>query len=385
MNPPLRVLHSVNSLAAAHGGPSRAIVALAEAQARAGAIVQIASRSEAGPIIAPDPALVQSLALPGSTLASGQALARAIRAHAAMPGSAILHDNGLWLPINYFAASAARRHGLAYVISPHGALSPWALAWHGVRKRIVLALYQKRLLRAASGLIASAEPERAHIRSMAPRTPIAIIPNGVDVPDTLPPRPPEKVRTLLFLSRLHPVKNLPALISAWAQVLATPGLADWHLRIIGPDEAGHAKTLAPLIDALGPTPRITLEGPADDAAKAAAFAQAQAFILPSLSENFGIAVAEALAHGLPAITTSGMPWADLPAAGAGWHCPPGAASLADVLRAALALPPEALTAMGARGRALVIARYSWPQIAARSLAFYEWLLHGGPRPDFVDA
>ncbi len=388
MIPPLRVLHSVNSLAAAHGGPSRAIVALAEAQARAGARVQIASRPEAGheagPIIAPAPALVQSLPLPGSPLASGQALARIVAAHAAAPGPAILHDNGLWLPINYFAATAARRHGLPYVISPHGALSPWALAWHAARKRLVLALYQRRLLTAAAGLIASAEPERAHIRKLAPKTPIAVIPNGVDVPAKLPPKAPETPRTLLFLSRLHPVKNLPALISAWGKVLAAPTLADWQLRIIGPDEAGYAETLAPLIAALGPRPRITLEGPADDAAKAAAFSQAQAFILPSLSENFGIAVAEALAHGLPAITTTGMPWSDLVPAGAGWRCPPDAAALAATLVEALSLPPAALAAMGMRGRALVIARYGWPRIAAQSLAFYEWLLHGGPRPDFVE-
>jgi glycosyltransferase involved in cell wall biosynthesis len=167
-------------------------------------------------------------------------------------------------------------------------------------------------------------------------------------------------------------------------VLATPALADWQLRIIGPDEDGHAETLRPLIERLGPSPRITLEGPADDAAKAAAFARAQAFILPSLSENFGIAVAEALAHGLPAITTTGTPWADLPVTGAGWHCPPDAASLAKTLMDALALPPAALAAMGARGRAHVAARYGWPHIAAQSLAFYEWLLHGGTKPDFVE-
>lgn len=384
MSQRLRVLHSVNDLAQVHGGPSRAIVALAEAQARSGATVQIAARAAPSAAILPDPALVRLTRLQGGLLARSRALGALVSAHASEPGPAVLHDNGLWLPNNFAAARAARKHRLGYVISPHGALAPWALAWHPVRKRIASALFQQRLLDGAAGLVAAAEPERAHIRSRVRRVPIAVIPNGVDIPALAAPAKPAKTRTLLFLSRLHPVKNLPALISGWSRVLAEPSLSDWHLRIVGPDEDSHVQTLLPLIAALGPNPRITLEGAADDTAKAALFAAADAFILPSLSENFGIVVAEALAHGLPAITTTGTPWADLPAAGAGWHCAPDATSLAQTLLAALSLPPAALQAMGARGRALVTARYGWPSIAAQSLAFYTWLLTGGPTPDFVD-
>lgn len=384
MTQPPRILHSVNNLAEAHGGPSRAIVALAEAQARAGAKVEIAARATSCAVITPDPALVCLTVLRGNLISRSRALAAHVAAHASASGPAILHDNGLWLPSNLVAARSAQRHGLAYVISPHGALAPWALAWHPWRKRIARAVFQQRLLGAAAGLIAAAEPERGHIRAVVPRVPIAIIPNGVDIPAMLAPAVPRSERTLLFLSRLHPVKNLPALISAWRRVLATPDLCDWHLRIVGPDEDGHAQVLRPLIKALGPAARITLEGAAADAQKTAIFAGADAFILPSLSENFGIVVAEALAQGLPAITTTGTPWADLPAAGAGWHCAPDVPALAQTLLAALSLPPAALQAMGARGRALVTARYSWPNIAAQSLAFYSWLLSGGPAPDFVE-
>lgn len=384
------ILHSVDSLAEAHGGPSRSIVALAEAQAqnqaqaRTSAHIRLLTRTEpaGSPIIAPDPSLVGLTQITGATrIARFRALQAAIRAHP----PTLLHDNALWLPANLATTGTARALGIPHVISPHGSLSPWALAWHPWRKRAALALYQQRLLITAAGLIASAEPERAHIRAQVPRARIAIIPNGVDVPTTRPPKPPASPRTLLFLSRLHPVKNLPALIAAWAQIITDPAYDQWHLRIAGPDEAGHAATLAPLIAALGPTARITLTGPVPDAQKAQAFAAAEAFILPSLSENFGIAVAEALAHGLPAITTTGTPWSDLPAAHAGWHTAPDPASLAHTLRDALSRSPQDLAAMGARGRTLVETRYSWPRIAAQTLSFYEWLLHGGPTPDFVEA
>ncbi|WP_207792283.1 glycosyltransferase [Polymorphobacter multimanifer] len=376
----MRLVQSVDSLAEKHGGPSRAIVMLAEAQARAGSDVQLIARAEADKPYAPDPALVPL------TLAQG--FAERCRHTAALLRSeapSLLHDNGLWLPANLAATATARRLGRPHVISPHGMLAPWALAWRPWRKRIASALFQQSLLESAAGLVAAAEPERSHIRARLPRARIATIANGVNIPASLPARAPQPMRTLLFMSRLHPVKNLPALIAAWGRIIADPTFDAWRLHIAGPDEDGHRAELAPLVTALGQHPRITFTGPVSEADKVATYAAADLFILPSLSENFGIVVAEALAHGLPAITTHATPWSDLPREGAGFHGAPDAASLEAMLRQALACPPAELIAMGARGRALVERRFGWPRIAAQSLAFYEWLLHGGPTPDFVEA
>ncbi len=379
----LHILHSVDSLAEAHGGPSRSIVALAEAQSRAGAQVRLLTLAERDgrAIIAPDAALVPLITATGVT---ALARFRALQAVVASQSPALVHDNALWLPANIATTGTARRLGIPYIISPHGSLSPWALAWHPWRKRIASLLYQQRILAGAAGLIASADPERGHIRTKLPRARIAIIPNGVDIPPASLRAAPGPTRTLLFLSRLHPVKNLPALIAAWGRIIADPALGNWHLRIAGPDEAGHTATLKALIAALGPSSRISLTGPVGDAQKAEAFAAAEVFILPSLSENFGIVVAEALAHGLPAITTTGTPWSDLPAAGAGWHTAPDVAALTATLHDALSRPAAGLAAMGARGRSFVASRYGWPRIADQSLAFYEWILHGGTKPDFVE-
>ncbi len=385
----LGVIHSVDSLAERHGGPSRSIVALAEAQARAGAGVRLLCIAPAddSALILPDPALVALVQVQaGGSLARLRAVRAALTAMANETPPALLHDHGLWLPANLASTGWAYRRGLPYVISPHGMLSPWALAWRPGRKRLARALYQQRLLDRAAGLVASAEAELADIRAVVPRVPIAIIPNGVDIPAIPPQRTADpNRRRLLFLSRLHPVKNLPALIDAWARIAADPAFAAWELKIAGPDEDGHRAVLQAALAALGPDARITLAPAVPDSAKAAEYAAAEAFILPSLSENFGIVVAEAMAHGLPVITTTGTPWAELPAAGAGWHCAPDAASLAATLADALGRPPAELAAMGARGRALAERRFGWPGIAEKSLEFYRWLVSGGPRPDHVDS
>ena len=380
--PPLRILQTVDSLAERQGGPSRTIVLLAEAQARHGAELHLLARPEAetDPVLAPDPKLAT---LHLATLAQRRHIfARLLSA----PGPALLHDNGVWLAANRAAAAAARRAGRPYVISPHGMLEPWALNWNPWRKRLAMALFQKRLLNQAAGLLATAEPERANLRRLVSRTPIATIANGVALPARIPPHnmAPDATRTLLFLSRLHPKKNLPALITAWSQLPKTQ-FPHWQLRIAGPDERGHSADLARQIEALGPDSRIHLQGPVADEDTSALYAAADLFILPSNSENFGIVVAEALAHGRPVITTKGTPWSDLPALGAGWWTDPTPTALAAAMSEAMALPPQARADMGQRGAALVAARHGWPLIAEQTLAFYHWLLHAGPKPEFVDA
>ncbi len=233
-------------------------------------------------------------------------------------------------------------------------------------------------------------PEAASIRARLPRPPIGIIANGVDLPATCPDRHDREranSRTVAVLSRLHPVKNLPGLISAFASLSADPRLDDWRLLIAGPDAEGHRAIIAAAIAASGCADRITLADAVPEADKAAFFAAADLFVLPSFSENFGIVVAEALAHGVPVIASTGTPWAMLPAAGCGWHVAPTPAGLAGALAEAMALPAAARTAMGSKGHALARARFGWAGIADQMLGLYDWLLHGrnsgAATPDFV--
>jgi glycosyltransferase involved in cell wall biosynthesis len=106
------------------------------------------------------------------------------------------------------------------------------------------------------------------------------------------------------------------------------------------------------------------------------------FVLPSFGENFGLVIAEALAYGIPVITTRHTPWASLDTHGCGWWIESGVEPLVAALQHAMALSDETRTEMGRRGRDYV-ARYQWSETGRQTALFYNWILGHGDRPDFV--
>jgi glycosyltransferase involved in cell wall biosynthesis len=386
---PLHIIQTVASIAEWTGGPARTIRDLGEALARQGARVTLVAghdpaRDDA--LLPPDPALVRTVLVPVDRRLKLPRYNFAA-ALAGVEGD-ILHDNGIWSPANIAAGAAARRLGLPMVISPHGMLDPWAMGHNAARKKLAWRLYQRRLLTGARGLLATAEREIGPIRALLPDQPVALIPNGVVCPPVMPDRSSRDratARTLLFMSRLHPKKNLPGLIDAWAPLAGQPEFGDWTLVIAGPDEGEHGAALRARVAALGLQGRVLIEGPVPDAAKDAAFATADLFVLPSFSENFGIVVAEALAQGVPAIVGDGAPWASLMTERCGWFTGTDPASLGAALAEAMRLSPAERRQMGERGHAHVQRSFGWAEIAAQTLAYYRWLLYGGAKPEFVHA
>jgi glycosyltransferase involved in cell wall biosynthesis len=182
---------------------------------------------------------------------------------------------------------------------------------------------------------------------------------------------------VLSLGRIHPKKGLDTLVRAWASVEAKhPG---WRLRIIGPAELGHdheLKSLAASLNLAG----VSIEAPLYGREKLAAYRAADLFVLPTRNENFAMTVAEALAAGTPVISSKGAPWAGLESEGAGWWVDYGQGPLGKALETALALSPDALKDMGARGRAWMARDFSWDRIAEEMLAVYGWLATGAERP-----
>jgi len=295
---------------------------------------------------------------------------------------AVVHQHGLWQYPSIACAGRQRLRGCRRVVSPHGMLHPWALRVRPIRKRAAWTAYERRSSAAADVFHATAAAEAGYIRDRGLRQPIAVIPHGVDVPE-LPPEPrsdPERgpVRTALFLSRLHPGKRVEDLLAAWGRV-RPPG---WRLVIAGPDDGGHRATLEPLARGVGDA--VHFEGAVQGAAKERLFRAADLFILPSLSENFGLVVAEALARGVPVITTTGTPWSQLPARGCGWWIATGAEPLAEALREAVAMPPDALAAMGRRGWEYARSELTWERVAMQYESLYDWLAGRGAAPSFVE-
>jgi glycosyltransferase involved in cell wall biosynthesis len=293
---------------------------------------------------------------------------------------AVIHDHGLWQPTNFSAAHAARRLGIPYIISPHGTVSPWALTHRWLKKKIAWGMYVHQNLQSARVLHATSMEEADHLRKLGLTQPIAIVPNGVAVPENLSRIPNSSgVRTALYMGRIHRSKGLLNLVHAWAK--ARP--ENWKVILAGPDEENHQAEVEAALAQTNLKGVFEFAGLVEREQKWDLYRRADLFILPTFTENFGLTVAEALAAGVPVITTHGAPWADLETHRCGWWVEIGADPLAVALKEAISLSSETREEMGARGRTLVRDRFLWPRIAEEMQAVYRWALGLGERPACV--
>lgn len=357
----MRLLLTATSLQPSYGGPAFSVSQLATALGAGGLEVGLWA-AEGSP---------DTEALPAG--AGVSRLTGSLREAVAAFAPDVVHDNGLWLPHNHRVAELCRLGGLPRVVSPRGMLAPWALRHKAWKKQLAWRLYQRRDLDRATALHATAEPEAADLAAFGFAPAIHTIPNGVD----LPPLPisataPSAPRTALFLGRIYPVKGLPMLVDAWAQVRPV----GWRLLIAGPDEAGHRAVVGRAVSTAGLDGVVSFAGPIAGDAKQTLLAQADLLVLPSHSESFGMVVAEALAHATPVLTTTAAPWPALETQGCGWCARPTTEGLAVALRDACARDAATLREMGLAGRAFVTETLGWDRIAAAFIALYESLASG---------
>jgi glycosyltransferase involved in cell wall biosynthesis len=291
----------------------------------------------------------------------------------------IAHLHGLWMLPNIIPGLISIKNNRPYLISPHGMLGMEALRFSRRKKGLMLALGQRKVLENAACIRATAPSEVDEIRAFGLRQPIALLPNGIDLPTGTWPKSEQKY--LLSLGRVHPKKGLSNLVKAWAkQAAAFPG---WTLRIVGPDEVGHKAQLQRLVAQMA-VPRITIEEPVFGDAKWSLMAGAGLFVLPTLNENFANTVPESLVVGVPVISSKGAPWSGLEANRCGWWVDGDVATLSATLAQAMALSDEEREAMGLRGRAWMIRDFAWQGIGERMAGVYDWMLgNGGPTNDLI--
>jgi glycosyltransferase involved in cell wall biosynthesis len=373
----MNILHACSSLSVNSGGPSRSVTSIARELELQGAGVFLGRLKGTVADEVELPRDVSAVSLVGNEFVCD----KTTQPISLGENIELIHSHGLWLPFNHKMSLIARREELLHVVAPRGMLEPWALNNSKWKKKLAWTLYQKRDLQRATAFHATAHSEAESIRRLGFKQPIAVIPNGVVLPklkaDNL--KTGNRVKTALFLSRIHPKKGLPMLLDAWKQL--TP--KGWRLVIAGNDDSNHLPELERQIAELGLSDQVEIVGPLFGADKEQAYLNADLFVLPSYSENFGIVIAEALSYQVPVLTTTGCPWEQLEAERCGWSVEPTVTGVERGLRDALCVADEELAEMGKRGRALIEAEYLWPEMALKMMQFYKWLLGEGGRPACV--
>ena len=372
----MRILRVIPTLDATRGGPSAAARATSRALARAGA--DVVQATTVAPGSTPDddgaPRVVDRVVyrLFRRTLPGGFHYSRSLGAflRESTRDFDVVHVEALFQYPTVPACSAARRALVPYVLAPLGSLNAWSIRHRAWKKKPYYWLVERHNLAHASAIHANSDAEVEALAAAGFADKVRMIPLGVDLPSpagTLANggRPLQ----VLFLSRLHPVKGLPLLLEAIAAVRAAGiGIA---LTVAGSGDAAYERTLQEHVrrHALGDAVRFV--GHVDGVAKDALFRSAHVFALTSYQESFGLAVAEAMAYGLPVLITDRVGIErDVREMGAGHVVPPAVAPIAAALTE-LARSAERRAEMGAKGARLVADRYSWDRTARELLRLYE--------------
>jgi len=296
----------------------------------------------------------------------------------------VIHQHGIWLPISKFTSSISKSKKV--IISPHGLLEPEKFIISPLKKKIAYQLYERDNIKNAHCFIASSNQEAESLRLFGITQPIAVIPNGIsnnwfnnkrvvnsEFKKTY--KIPNNKKILLFLSRIHPIKGLELLIESISEVKDVFLEKDWCFVIAGINELNHVEELQRLTNKLNLNEIIHFLPSMFGSEKLSAFDDAAFFILPSKSENFGIVVIEALARGVPVISTKRTPWSDLNKHKCGFWIDRTKEAFKECLNEVLNLDETSLMKMGYNGKILVKEKYLWESVTQQTLAVYKWVIN----------
>ncbi|MBL7978419.1 MAG: glycosyltransferase [Bacteroidetes Order II. Incertae sedis bacterium] len=371
----MHILQTIAGLNINNGGTSRTVPYLCEVLTEQGAKVSLLTIGSPDEVLSlPDEHKVNVRVVRPKTYADKRfQMAREFEVHLEhliqTQRPDVIHDHGVWLWSNWLVSKIAHKHNIPLVNSPNGMLMPASLAHKSLLKRMSWMFYQRPVTQRASALHVTSEVEGAYLSALGIHKPTWVIPNGIRLPDTMPTKRFIMPRKALFLSRLHPIKGIMLLLDAWQNIRSE----GWVLEIAGPDEGGYAAEVLQKVTENNLTATVRVTGPVSDTEKWELLTQADLFVLPSKSENFGIVIGEAMAAGLPVITTTGAPWPVLKTEKMGWWVAPTLPALAGALQEGIGLSPEARSLMGARARQYVTKRFAWDQIASTFLDKYRSL------------
>ncbi|MEB3357419.1 MAG: hormogonium polysaccharide biosynthesis glycosyltransferase HpsP [Synechococcales bacterium] len=394
MNRPLRVLQIVPSVSLVYGGPSQMVLGLSKALATQGVEVTILTTDANGDAGQPPLAVPLNCPVAQDGYQIWYFRCAPFRRYKFSAGLLswllrhahefdLAHIHALFSPVSSLAAAIARTRHLPYILRPLGTLDPLDLQKKRLAKQLYAALLERANLAGAAALHFTSAQEAQTSHRFGIPTQDWILPLGVEPhpPTHLPIPPSPHPPTLLFLSRIAPKKGLDLLIPA-LEKLTEEGL-EFRFILAGsnPQEPEYEQQVGDRLQSSPLASRTTITGFVTGEAKQALLHQADLFVLPSYYENFGIAVAEALAAGIPVVISDQVHiWQEVEQAEAGWVVPCEVGALAAGLRQALQNGDE----RGRRGqnaRYLAQTRYGWRAIAQTLIAHYQTLLPQSPSED----
>lgn len=375
----MRILHVLNSSDPENGGTFQAVRELSAHQAALGHEVTVVSTGRDGSPLSSQGEKwivfsVQWDAWKWST-AMQKAMAGMIKA------TDVVHLHTVWEFPVYYGHTLSLKFGKPYILSPHGMLDRWSLAQKALKKRIYLSWIGRSILAGAGAVhfTSRAESERSQLLPMKNKS--IVIPLGVTLSDLGSPdqkafyeKFPELAgnRFILFLGRLHPKKRPELAIRAYQKISAE--FKNCYFLMAGPGEASYVLGLKEIVKGCGLENRVLFPGMLDRSLVLAAYRLADLFVLPSLQENFGLSVAEAMASGCPVVISPEVDLSEeVRRTGAGIVVAAEEGAMAESIRRLLE-DSDLRKQMGDQGRRLIHERFVWDKVVLEYIEAYNSIL-----------
>ena len=391
----MRILHVIPTMSARYGGPAKACREMSAALAERGHQVEIFTTNYDGfggyvePSVQPlseqaSEVIIHTFPvdLPPDYFRISRPLAQALSEET--PRFDVVHIHSLYLFTTLAAGFYARRHRVPIILRPHGSLDPYLYPRHRWRKRVVETLYQNHLFKRAAAIHYTTAEERKLAAPYTFNRPGFVVPLGLNIEDyrPLPPRGTFRERfpetrdksILLFLSRINFKKGLDILAKAYGKIARQRD--DIHLVIAGPDNDAFKPEVETMLTSAGVRDRTTFTGMLVGDDKLAALHDADLFALPSYTENFGIAVIEAMACGLPVVISDKVNiWREIKEGGGGEVEPLDPDRFASRIIDMLA-DRDRLKSYGEHGIETVSNLFNWSTIGERLEQAYQAIVEG---------
>ena len=284
----------------------------------------------------------------------------------------VFHTNACWLPLTALTAIWAKDAGYKVVYTPHGQLLPRAIKHHYWKKLPALFLYQRRGVRCADVIHVTSEDDKKNMLQLGWNKSMYLIPNCIQIDQVKIKSDWNLKKKILFLSRIKQSKGVHHLIEAVDELKKE--LNGYEVVVAGPKENSYYDEMVSLVRERDLTDIISFPGPVYDEQKWRLYTDADIFILPTYTENFGICIAEALACGTPVITTKGAPWEDLITKNCGWWVELGTEPLKTAIKEFLRCEVATLKTKGQNGRLFIETTYSSSAVAKQFIEMYKTVL-----------